>query len=390
MGQSVSDKEVTMSQLPERKHEIATLGDGEVFVKRTPEGSFRAVRGEIRLSQSDKEVASIPGGGVMISTYGYDKLNKFAGLTIVYPPQIPITVTRRGYPETAMVENPYIEYDDDGVMKVITVEALAIGLSPIGNWVITQERLRYDLHQYFVSDAWSKAKKYPACGKFVSRETYSKMEDRENRMFLRVMGDWGLALDVTHPDVMSTLTGQITRQKFAERIASSICRRNAMKRHPAIAKSEVKLHGGEAYVTVYGWQHDMTAAQLNKMVSLTTGGNLPPQIQLQSESKEVQYGDGEVSSVEVEIVGDDLDKQNGKDPKDPEEQGSLFSEEGALEDKEKMLIYLGSCEAKLGMDPFREILEPHVKGITKIFEISEDLDDKGIEIAYRVMREREK
>lgn len=390
MGQAVADKEVTMSQLPEKKNEIAVLGDGEVFVKRTAEGSFKAIRGEIRLSQSDKEVTSIPGGGVMISTYGYDKLNKFAGLTIVYPPQIPITVDRRGYPETAMVENPYIEYDKDGVMKVITVEALAIGLSPIGNWVITQERTRFDLHQYFVADAWSKAKKFPACGKFVSRETYEKMPDRENRMFLKIMGEWGLALDVTHPDVMSTLSGQITRQKFAERIASSICRRNAMKRHPAIAKTEVKLHGGEAYVTVYGWQHDMTAAQITKMVSLTTGGQLPPQITLQSESKEPQYGDGEVSSVEVEVVTDDLDKQEKKESQAPGEQGALFSEEGKLEDKEKMLIYLGSCEAKLGMDPLRDILRPHIKGVSDMFELSEELNDKEIEIAYKVMREREK
>lgn len=367
------------------KREVAVLGDGEVIVKRTPDGTFQAIRGHITLSLKNKEIVSIPGGGTMITSYGFDSLNKVAGLTTLYPPRIPITVDRRGYPETLDVENPYIEYDDDGAIRVITVECYAIGLSPIGNWVITQERLRYDLRQYFISEVWSKVKKMPATGKFISEEARAKLKDQDENMWIKVISNWGLHIDPRHEEITKVLTGHLTRQKFAERIASTICRRNAMKRHPAIGKSEVHPRGGEARVLVYGWQHDLTADQVNNMARLTTSGKVPPQVELRSEQTDVEYGKSELETVEAEVVSNNLDQKNGKPKDGEEEQSSIFAEDDSLDDRSKKLVYLGSKEEELGEEKFVEIISSRVEHAN--FVRLEDLDEEDLDAAIEALKE---
>ncbi len=373
----------------EEKREIARLGEGEVFVKRAPDGTFRAIRGEICLSIKNKEIVSIPGGGTMITSYGYDSLNKIAGLTTIYPPRIPITVDRRGYPETVDVENPYIEYDDDGAIRVITVECYAIGLSPIGNWVITQERLRYDLRQYFISDIWSKVNKFPASGKFISKEVQEKREDRDSHMWMKVMGNWGLFIDPRHAEITKVLTGHLTRQKFAERISSTICRRNAMKRHPAIGKSEVLPKGGEARIPVFGWQHDLTAAQINNMARLTSDGTLPKQIELRAEESEVEYGKSEVIAVEHDVVADGISSQSESSKTSEPERTSLFSNsDDSLSARDRNLIYLGGKEEEHGSRKFCSIIEGAVRDIDSVSMLSE-LSDEQVDLATEAMKKWE-
>lgn len=371
------------------KREISRLGEGEVFVKRAPDGTFKAIRGEITLSLRRKEIVSIPGAGTMITSYGFDSLNKVAGLTTIYPPRIPITVDRRGFPETVDVENPYIEYDNDGAIRVITVECYAIGLSPIGNWVITQERLRYDLRQYFISDIWAKVKKLPATGKFISEETRDKRDDQDEHMWIKVMANWGMFIDPRHEEISKVLTGHLTRQKFAERIASTICRRNAMKRHPAIGKSEVLPQGGEARVQVFGWQHDLTAAQINNMAQLTSDGALPKQIELRSEETEVEYGKSEVEVVERAVVSDSITSQSEVSKSDETEQGSLFSEsDDSLSERDRNLIYLGGKEEEHGNRQFRSIVEEAVPDIDSYSSLSE-LSDEDVIQATEAMKKWE-
>jgi hypothetical protein len=341
--------------------EVATLGDGQVFVKRTEEGQMCAVKSEIELSLREKDLCQVPGGSVMITASGLDRLNKVAGLTVIKPPQIAITVERRGYPETTMVENPYIEYSEDGAIKVVTVECLAIGLSPVGNWCITQERLRYDLVQYFAADAWNKVKKYPDCGRFMTKKFHDR--DGDGRMWIPIMMDTGLSVDISHPEITSVITGHITRQKFAERIASTICRRNAMKRHPSIAKSLVIPEQGYGYVEVIGWQHDQTADGLKKMAAQAVAGELPSsEVEVVQIETEVKFGDEENVTVEADVSSDDMD-QGGK--KREEEQQSLFEQDNALEDREKHLLYLKKVQDSLG-DKFNP----------KVWEISPELADQ--------------
>lgn len=363
-----------MKQLPAAPNgskEIAVLGDGQVFVRRTPEGQIRAVKTVMGLSLSDKELCPIKGGNVMITTYGFDKLNRVAGLSVVFPPQISITVDRRGFLETALVENPYIEYDDDGSIKVISTECLAIGLSPIGNWCITQERLRFDLRQYFIAEAWSKVKRHPACGKFTTVAGHESGPDAHDRMWVPVISGCGLSIDLMHPEIESILTGHITRQKFAERIAHSICRRNAMKRHPAIAQSVVRPKDGWADVEVIGWQHDKTAEELKALTtSVANQGALPKDlqhgegpvsingkpVQVLAEENTVEFGDKEKAVVQDEISGDDMD-QNSSGKGISQEQEGLFDEETSLGEREKHLLYIRELEDAMGIKDLNEVID---------------------------------
>jgi hypothetical protein len=365
----MSEKNLPVKSEPK---EIATLGDGEVFVRRTPTGQVKAVRTTMGLSLDDKELCPINKSNVMITTYGFDKMNRVAGLSVVYPPQINITVDRRGFPETALVENPYIEYDDDGSIRVITTECLAIGLSPIGNWCITQERLRFDLRQYFIAEAWGKVKKYPACGKFTTLAGHESGPDAHDHMWVPVIAGCGLSVNLMHKEIESVLTGHITRQKFAERIATSICRRNAMKRHPAIAQTLVNPRQGYAEVDVIGWQHDKSADEIKDIAaSVANRGVVPSAIQhgdkgmsidgkpveIVTEETNVEYGDEENAAVKEDVSTDDMD-QNRTGTGISTEQGNLFDqEEAALEEREKNLLYIGELENSMGHDDLNGVID---------------------------------
>jgi hypothetical protein len=351
--------------------QVARFADGEVFVRQTPEGQLKAVKTVMGLDQREKELCPV-GGSVMITTYGFDKMNRVAGLSVVFPPEISITVNRRGFPETAKVENPYIEYDeDDGSIKVITTECMAIGLSPIGNWCITQERLRFDLRQYLIAELWSKVKNKPRCGSFVTKQAYQKDPD-PNRMWVPVMSGCGLSVDLMHEEIMKVISGHITRQKFAERISRSICRRNAMKRHPAIAQSIVQPNDGYAEVEVVGWQHDKSADDMKRIASVVADRGAVPsaitheqepvvidgtRVEVATEETQVEYGDEEKTVVEGEVSEEEAAK-NEQGAGISQEQATLFDEEqSSIGDREKNLIWLGEMEEALGTEQMNEVID---------------------------------
>ena len=207
-------------------------------------------------------------------------------------------------------------------------------------------------------------------------------------MWVKVMANWGLSIDPRHEEIIKVLTGHLTRQKFAERIASTICRRNAMKRHPAIGKSEVVPRGGEARIPVFGWQHDLTAAQINTMAQLTSSGALPKQIELRSEETEVEYGKSEVAAVEHDVVADNIGTQSESSSPDDNEQGSLFSEDDSLSDRDRSLIYLGGKEEELGNRQFREIVGEVVQDIDSYSSLSE-LSDEAVDLATEELKKWE-
>lgn len=354
------------------KREIALLGDDQVFIKRTPDGVLRATSAIVPLDLRRKEIVSIE-GNFMITAIGYDRLNKIAGLSVVYPPSTPYTFMLDGIPDTREVGNPFIEYDDEtGAIRTISVTCLALGLSPIGNWCITHERLRFDLNRYFAMDAWSKVKRNTACGGFESQALYEKRDEKEYYIFVKVMPGWGLSLDSRHAEVQKILTTHFNRQKFAERIASTICRRNAMKRHPAIAKTNVMPRDGVAEVQVYGWRHDLDTAKINKMINSAAQGRLPDNIEVIAQESEIEYGSENGAAAETEISSDDIDRTGGTATGD---QTTLFDTEADdPSDRESNLFYLGECDERLGPRFLGVVSEvvPRIETIDSFNELNND------------------
>jgi hypothetical protein len=349
---------------------MAPLGDDQVFIKRTPDGLVKAVSAVVPLDLRRKEIVSIE-GNFMITAIGYDRLNKVAGLSVVYPPSTPYTFMINGVPDTRDVGNPFIEYDDEtGAIRTISVTCLALGLSPIGNWCITHERLRFDLNRYFAMDAWSKVKRFKEVGQFQSKNIYDKRDDKDFYLFIKVMPGWGLALDTRHAEIQKILTTHFNRQKFAERIASTICRRNAMKRHPAIAKSTVMPRDGIADVQVYGWRHDLDTVQINKMIGSAAQGKLPPNIEVISKDSDIEYGSKDGAVVETEISSDDIDRGPSGD------QDSLFDDDAnVLSEREANLFYIGDCDERLGAR-FLDVVSGIVPRIETIDNFSELTNDE--------------
>ena len=122
----------------QQTQEIALLGDGAVFVKRTESGLVKAVKAQIRLEEKKGHLAEIQ-GKVMITGAGYYELNKVAGISIITPNMLTL-------PDGNKVVNPYPMIDPaSGSISKVWVKKMAIGLSPIGNLVITTSTLLYDI-----------------------------------------------------------------------------------------------------------------------------------------------------------------------------------------------------------------------------------------------------
>ncbi len=371
------------SSKPSGSKELARLGDGEVFVKRTQDGILRSVVSNVSLDLRKKEIVKIQ-SGFMITASGYDRLNKIANLTVVFPPSMTMTILIDGTPQTREVGNPYIEYDPEtNAIRTISLTCLAIGLGPIGNWCITHERLRFDLDRYFAMEAWSKVKNVKNAGKFESVSSYNKRDDKDDWIFIPIMPGWGISLDPRHDEVQKVLTNHFQRQKFAERIASTICRRNAMKRHPAIAKTTVLPRDGLATVQVYGWQHDYTAKQINTMISQVSHGEIPPQVEMRQAITEIEHGHDDSQSMESEISSDDMDHTSGQ----PHGQATLFDqpEPSRLTGREQGLAYLGQCDDRLG-SAFLGVVESAVPRIDQVDTFS-DLTDEEVADAVSLLRE---
>ena len=106
----------------EQSQEIALLGDGAVFVKRTESGLVKAVKAQVRLDERKGHLAEIQ-GKVMITGAGYNEMNKVAGVSVVTPEKITL-------PDGSMVVNPYPIIDlISGSISKVWVKKMAIGLS---------------------------------------------------------------------------------------------------------------------------------------------------------------------------------------------------------------------------------------------------------------------
>lgn len=163
-----------------------------------------------------------------ITAAGYDYLNKYAGIR-VYPP-----MTIPG-PGGRMVSNPYVERDASGEVGLVVVGLIGEGRSATGNLRLASYTLHYDLRTYFVQDVMSKwlGRKKDAVsktwGKMWSAATMPDEVRRDPRKKLLRIGEDVLALDLDDREVQGLLAAKADRQKYPERNAQTICRRNLLK-----------------------------------------------------------------------------------------------------------------------------------------------------------------
>jgi len=274
---------VSENQVTEQKQNLAELGDGEVFVKRTNDGFIKAVKGVVKLSEQKGHLAEIQ-GKVMITAAGFYELNKISGLSIITPDKLTL-------PEGKVVVNPYPIIDpESGSISKVWVKKMGVGYSPIGNLVITSSTLLYDIRMYFVQDLVKKIKKDKSAGKIVAEHMLTA-DMKEKGIFQKIEGDIGVWANFEHYQILKALETFVQNKLFAERKAQTVCERNVLKKHPALSQVYVTPQGPEksrqAAIPIVGWTHDLSQDEL---------------IEIAEEAANVDEGEVEVAGQKVEVV----------------------------------------------------------------------------------------
>lgn len=283
--------ELQLQQLQERANQeiealkrqnVAVLGDGEVFVKRTGNGQIRSVKGAVTLSERNGEIATIQ-GKTMTTAKGFYTLNQIAGLSIVTPEKLTL-------PDGQIVVNPYPMVDpESGTISKVWVKKIAIGYSPVGNLVITSATLLYDINAYFIQDVMKKVQYNKDAGR-VCMEPMLTEDEKQNSIFLKIEGPLGIAANIQHKEVLKAIDTFINKKQFAERNAQTICERLVMGKHPALASAAyVTNQGGVARVPVVGYVHDFNREELLDIAEQAEHG------------EEIQVGDQKAEVIEAVV-----------------------------------------------------------------------------------------
>lgn len=291
----------------ENKNEIAKLGDGNVFVKRTSRGGIKAIHGKVKLEEKKGHLAVIQ-GKAMITAAGYNAMNQFAGISIITPEKLSL-------PDGNIVVNPYPIIDSaSGTIDKVWVKKTAIGYSPTGNLVMTSSTLLYDIKMYFIQDLNKKVQYNKNAGRMCMEETLTD-DEKKKGMFLKIQGTMGIWVDLTNTDILKCMDTYIQNKLFAERKAQTIAERNALKKHPSLCQVYVDPEGPDkshyGYVDVIGFNSDLTREDLLKLAQIADEGKMVE-----------EFKGHRVNYVDANVI-DDITEDDVYAARDEEEVGEL-------------------------------------------------------------------
>lgn len=323
----------------ENSKEIASLGDGQVFIKRTPHGAIKSICAKLKLEEVKGELANIQ-GSMTITAAGYNSLNRIASISIFTPEKLTL-------PDGQIVVNPYPIFDQEsGTIEKVWVRKIAIGYAPSGNLVMTSTTLLYDIKLYFIQDLIKKIKNDKSVGK-ITVENLLTDEERKKGIFESVQGKMGVWANLENIDALKCFETFVQNKLFADRKAQTVAERNVLKKHPALAFSKVLALGTdkrhEAYVQVIGWNNDLTEKDYKKLATMyESGENI-------SEYKGVT-----VETIELpgEINEDDLKASSDEEEIIHEEDNTVhqLSENSSAQPMQQVIIDANKNKVPVGIE----------------------------------------
>ncbi len=292
--------------------EKVELGDGETFVGRDSLGAIQTIRADVTLKEGIHY--NKISGKAAINSGGYNKLNQIACINLIKPNSTIVDGTLK--------PNPHVQMDPTGkYITMVWTRTVGIGFSPVGNLVLVDKSVVFNVWTYYVQSLQAKIKSAPACGvmgrsnnrpqswkgieekwaKTTKGKSYKdkkevtvKPNDDCDLVFIPIdciipprgtdpgmfLGLW---VDITHPEIQACYNEHMQRQRFADRIADTICGRNVLKAHPAIGMGDItdrlELDAGDketgrAAVRVYGYKHSLELADFKKLSTSAEHGDL--------------------------------------------------------------------------------------------------------------------
>lgn len=202
----------------------------EAIVRYGAGGVVRALHTKIPLSESRKEVWML--GGMedgkwvkrpQLTAVALDKANAVLGVKIFKPPTV-CTDT------TGPKPNPYVHRDANGAVEYVQVRGVGVWRNLIGNLCCRDLTITFDVRTYFAQDCWSKwmGKKSDApktWGKAYAHGQVPESELGPSKLIVAMPAGVDLVMDLRDKEVLGLVGEHTTRQKFADRIAQTICHR---------------------------------------------------------------------------------------------------------------------------------------------------------------------
>jgi hypothetical protein len=251
-------------------------------------GQWRSLRTRLRLSEKKGEIFSLSTYTKVdgewktvknhaITAAGYDHINQFVGVSFISPDTL-------RHIDGKDVPNPFVERDEkSGEIVAVRVRRIGIGRVASGNMTARDLTVTFDLRTYLAQDFWSKwtgrKKDAPkAWGVLMPNQAIDRGSAMQEGPFgvnscaYPMPAGVTLIVDLSNKDVLAVLGEHITRQKFAERNAVTICDRNILKKMFGVAKLDESLT-----VPVVGWiQDDHDMAKLGAIVADASEGRVVP------------------------------------------------------------------------------------------------------------------
>lgn len=246
---------------PEKKKQLMLTADFADLYTVVRDGQMmEPVRGSITLFQGlghlyEQRKSS---NDWRITAMGYRYLNRVASISLVSPESVVVD----GRP----VPNPHIERDrKTKAIESVNLRRMGIGFSPLGAIVVLDKTLFYNVYTYFIQSIQAKMAKAAGCAVY---GTQDKKPDKPGAWaWYGVEPPLGIWINYEDPLILECLQEHTQRQRFGDRMATTILDRNILKDHPAIAAAQVHAKTGEggirAMVVVYGYRNSLKPKDLS-------------------------------------------------------------------------------------------------------------------------------
>lgn len=166
----------------------------------------------VQLSEEKKEIVATK-EKLLITSLGYMKL-------------IPISEIRFITPPLSNESNPHIERDNVGKIKEISLTKIGIVYSSDESYTIVNKTVILNLYQYFLYQLTEKVLSNSECG-FLGKPENTPENDKYIFFFLHSSYhslnsdvDFGIWVNLNHPQIQNFITHHLQLQSFAEKIAN--------------------------------------------------------------------------------------------------------------------------------------------------------------------------
>lgn len=215
--------------------------DNKGIIKSTKDGLIRGIEVTVELSLRRKEFYGFEVGTkdnkkneYKITAEGYDRLYQAAALETAQEP----TFNMNGIEYT----NPHITFDEKGRKRNVTTRQTIVGRDANGKIQFSSALIIYDAEGLLMTSLMTKIKydKDESFGFYCDREEFEEYKQKNRRVkFYEIDDDFGICVKTNSYNFKNLIATERDMRDTIERKAVTIARRNAIRRHPAVAKYSV-------------------------------------------------------------------------------------------------------------------------------------------------------